>query len=98
MKHSTAVEMLSALANETRLQVFRLLVRQGPDGLSAGKISKRLKIPASTLSFHLNHLTKSELIESKRESRLIFYRAIYSNINSLTDYLMENCCKGDNEQ
>lgn len=96
MKHSKAVDMLGALSHDTRLSVFKLLVRQGPDGMSAGKISSRLKKAASTMSFHLAHLTKAELVTAKRDSRSIIYRANYDNIDSLIDYLTENCCKGDN--
>ena len=95
MKHSNAVEMLSALAHDTRLKVFKLLVRQGPEGLSAGKIAKKLDTPASTLSFHLSHLTKVDLVVAKRESRSIIYSANYDNIESLIGFLTENCCKGD---
>ena len=95
MKHLIAVDMLSALAHDTRLRVFKLLVRQGPKGLSAGKIAKKLNTPASTLSFHLAHLTKVELVSGNRQSRSIIYTVNFDHIESLLAYLTENCCKGD---
>lgn len=87
--------MLSALAHDTRLRIFKLLVRQGQEGLPAGKISKRLNKAASTMSFHLAHLTKANLVTATRESRSIIYRANFENIDALLGYLTENCCKGD---
>lgn len=95
MKHLTAVDMLSALAHDTRLRVFKLLVRQGPEGLSAGKIAQKLDTPQSTLSFHLSHLTKVDLVKANRQSRSIIYSVEFNNIENLLGYLTENCCKGD---
>lgn len=95
MKHTKAVDMLAALAHDTRLSIFKLLVRQGLEGLPAGAISKRLKKANSTLSFHLAHLTKVNLVKATRKSRSIIYTANYENIDSLLSYLTENCCKGE---
>ncbi|HMP50483.1 MAG TPA: metalloregulator ArsR/SmtB family transcription factor [Candidatus Melainabacteria bacterium] len=95
MKHLKAVDMLSALAHDTRLTIFKMLVRQGPEGLAAGKISKRLKKASSTVSFHLAHLTQANLVKAERDGRSIIYRADYESINAVIGYLMDNCCKGD---
>ncbi|MCB9470587.1 MAG: metalloregulator ArsR/SmtB family transcription factor [Cyanobacteriota/Melainabacteria group bacterium] len=95
MKHSKAVDMLSALAHDTRLTIFKMLVRQGPEGLAAGKISKRLKKASSTVSFHLAHLAQANLVKAERDGRSIIYRADYESINAVIGYLMDNCCKGD---
>jgi len=95
MNTNEAVTKLSSLANEARLRVFRLLVQAGEAGLSAGNIGERLSIPASTLSFHLKELSHAGLISAKQESRFIYYSANYSNMNSLLDFLTENCCAGN---
>ena len=94
MKSKNAIEALSALAQETRLAIFRLLVRQGPDGLPAGAIGERLDIPAPTLSFHLAQLSRAGLVASRREGRSIFYAADYRGMNALLTYLTEDCCQG----
>ena len=88
---------LAALAQESRLDVFRLLIQSGPDGLAAGEIGARLGLPSPTLSFHLNHLKYAGLVTSRRDSRSIIYRADYKAMNDLISYLMENCCRGDAE-
>lgn len=94
MKGKDAVEALGALAQESRLDVFRLLVKQGPSGLPAGAISEKLGIPAPTLSFHLSQLSHAGLVKSKRESRSIIYSANYDGIQELISFLTENCCQG----
>jgi len=94
MKSKSAIEALSALAQETRLAIFRLLVRQGPDGLPAGTIGERLDIPAPTLSFHLAQLSRAGLVASRREGRSILYAADYRGMNALLTYLTEDCCQG----
>jgi len=94
MNTSTAVDSLSALAQETRLNIFRLLVQNAPRGLPAGEIARRLKLPGPTLSFHLNILAATELIEPQRNGRSISYSANFQNVNRLMNYLMENCCGG----
>ena len=94
MNTSSAVDSLSALAQETRLNIFRLLVQNAPNGLPAGEIARRLKLPGPTLSFHLNILAATELIEPQRNGRSISYSPNFENVNRLMNYLMENCCGG----
>ena len=89
-----AIEALSALAQETRLKVYRLLVETGPQGLAAGRIADELDLPPATLSFHLAHLARAGLAQSRQEGRFIFYSADYENMNALVGYLTENCCGG----
>ena len=97
MEIIAAVSALSALAQENRLEIFRLLVQTGPEGIAAGKIGEALDIPLSTLSFHLSQLKNSRLIACRRESRTLFYSANYSAMNELMAYLTENCCTGSPE-
>ena len=94
MNISSAVDSLSALAQETRLNIFRLLVQNAPTGLAAGEIARRLKLPGPTLSFHLNILAATELIEPTRNGRSISYAPNFQNVNRLMNYLMESCCGG----
>jgi len=94
MKKTNAVNSLAALAQETRLDIFRLLVRHAPAGLPAGTIARRLRLPGPTLSFHLNVLAAAELIAPHKNGRSISYSAILRNVNELTNFLMENCCGG----
>lgn len=94
MKNDDAVEALMALANQHRLSVFRLLVQVGPPGRSAGAIAETLKLPASSLSFHLAHLTRAGLITQRRASRSLIYTADFDAMNGLVDFLTENCCGG----
>jgi DNA-binding transcriptional ArsR family regulator len=89
-----AVLALAALAQETRLEIFRLLVQAGPQGLPAGEIAARLNIPANTLSFHLSQLKQAGLAGCRRESRSLIYAAQYGKMNALLAYLTENCCQG----
>lgn len=95
MKKSTAIAALGALAQETRLDIFRLLVQKGPAGMPAGDIGERLGLPSPTLSFHLNQLRHAGLIGSRRESRSIIYSANYEAMSGLLAYLTENCCAGN---
>lgn len=95
MKNKEAVRALSALAQESRLEVFRLLVRTGPGGLAAGELSERLGLPPATMSFHLKELTNAGLITSKRESRSIIYSADFARMQKLINFLLENCCADD---
>jgi ArsR family transcriptional regulator len=92
-----AVSALSALAQDSRLEIFRFLVQAGKNGVPAGKIGERLDLPASTLSFHLNQLKQAGLILCRRESRTLFYSANYDSMNELMAYLTENCCQGEAE-
>jgi len=94
MDTKAAVRSLAALAQDSRLEVFRLLVQAGPEGRPAGEIAERLGIPASTLSFHVKALSHAGLIESRQEGRFIFYSANFAAMNGLLAFLGENCCGG----
>ncbi len=94
MEINTASERLAALGHETRLAIFRLLVQAGDKGVNAGLIGEKLNIPAPTLTFHLNHLSRVGLIKGRQESRFIFYVADYGTMDELLAYLTENCCQG----
>lgn len=89
-----AVDALGALAHETRLSVFRMLVQAGPDGLIAGAIADQAAVPPSTMSHHLATLERAGLVRSERESRLIHYRADYVGMRRLLAFLMQDCCQG----
>lgn len=91
----TAIAALAALAQETRLDVFRLLVRTGAPGLPAGAIAERLSLPSATLSFHLSQLKHAGLVTARREGRSLIYAAEYAAMNGLLAFLTENCCQGD---
>jgi ArsR family transcriptional regulator len=95
METRQALSALAALANETRLAIFRLLVERGPEGLSAGVIAKRLGVPASSLSFHLAHLHRAGLVRQRRQSRSLIYAIDITAMNALMGYLTENCCGGN---
>ena len=92
MEIETAIDALSALAQNSRLGIFRLLITAGQDGLPAGEIGKKLSIPANSLSFHLTRLRYAGLVRGRRNGRQIFYAANFSNMQNLMDYLTENCC------
>lgn len=92
MELKNAVEALSALAQETRLNVYRLLVEAGPEGMAAGRIGEELALPAATLSFHLAHLSRAGLALSRQEGRFVIYSADFHTMNALVGYLTENCC------
>jgi ArsR family transcriptional regulator, arsenate/arsenite/antimonite-responsive transcriptional repressor len=94
MDSSTVVNALSALAQEHRLALFRLLVQAGERGMPAGAIADALGVPNSSLSFHLAHLKRAGLIRQQRQSRSLIYSADYAAMNALIGYLMENCCGG----
>ncbi len=94
MKLNSAIEALGALAQETRLMAFRLLVRAGPGGAPAGEIARALGVPAATLSFHLGHLARAGLISRRRDGRSIIYAADFDGFQGLIDYLSEDCCAG----
>jgi ArsR family transcriptional regulator len=95
MKKSSAIAALGALAQETRLDIFRLLVQKGPEGVPAGELGERLGQPSPTMSFHLNQLRFAGLVTSRRASRSIIYSANYKAMNDLLAYLTENCCGGN---
>jgi DNA-binding transcriptional ArsR family regulator len=92
MKPAEAITALSALAHEHRLTIFRLLVEQGPAGLPAGVIAERVGLQPSSLTFHVQHLTRAGLLVAKRASRQIFYAADFAAMNTLVSFLTENCC------
>jgi DNA-binding transcriptional ArsR family regulator len=94
MQAYNAVEALSALAQEHRLALFRLLVQAGEGGMAAGAIADALAIPNSSLSFHLAQLNRAGLILQERQHRSLIYRANYPAMNALIAYLLENCCEG----
>lgn len=89
-----AIAALAALAQESRLATYRLLVQAGPQGLAASKIAEALGIPASSLSFHLKELTHANLIAPRQEGRFIIYVAQFDTMNDLVGFLTENCCGG----
>ena len=95
METKSAITALAALAQESRLAVFRILVQAGPEGLAASKISEQLGIPPSSLSFHLKELSYAGLISSRQDGRFIIYATNFSAMNELMAFLTENCC-GDN--
>jgi len=95
MDNKSAVILLSSIAQEARLDIFRALVQAGSAGLSAGSIADKLNIPNSTLSFHLKELSYAGLVNSRQESRFIYYSANYQMMNNLLAYLTENCCVGE---
>ncbi|MGH8515926.1 MAG: ArsR/SmtB family transcription factor [Panacagrimonas sp.] len=92
MNSETAVGRLYALAQESRLAVFRLLVQRGPEGLPAGEIATRLKVPQATMSFHLKELSHAGLLKSRQEGRFIYYAPDFKAMQGLIAYLTENCC------
>lgn len=95
MKTKEVVTALAALAQESRLGVFRLLVQVGPAGMAASKIAEQLQIPSSSLSFHLKELSHADLIVSRQEGRFIIYSANIRQMNTLMGFLTENCCGGN---
>jgi ArsR family transcriptional regulator, arsenate/arsenite/antimonite-responsive transcriptional repressor len=95
MEIKTAVTLLGALAQDSRLSIFRALVQTGPTGLSVGEIGASLKIAPATLSFHLKEMTHAGLLEARQEGRFIFYSANYGRMNELLGFLTENCCAKD---
>jgi DNA-binding transcriptional ArsR family regulator len=88
------VDALAALAHDTRLKVFRLLVEAGPEGLAAGSIGETLELPPATLSFHLAHLARTGLVRSRQDGRFVIYSADFAAMNELVGFLTENCCGG----
>jgi ArsR family transcriptional regulator, arsenate/arsenite/antimonite-responsive transcriptional repressor len=94
MKSEIAVSRLAALAQETRLAIFRMLVQKGPGGVCAGDIQARLKLAPATLSFHLKELTAAGLLKPRPDGRFVYYAPDFGAMNALVDYLTENCCSG----
>jgi ArsR family transcriptional regulator len=94
MDRNDALFALAGLAQGSRLDVFRLLVEQGPEGLPAGEIAEKLELPNATLSFHLKELTHAKLVTARQAGRFIYYSANFGTMNGLVEYLTENCCRG----
>ncbi|BDT57314.1 transcriptional regulator [Massilia varians] len=95
MDTKSATVALAALAQETRLATFRLLVQAGPAGMAASRIAEALGVPASSLSFHLKELNHAGLITARQEGRFIIYAAQFDTMNGLLAFLVENCCGGN---
>ena len=94
METTQVLQSLSALAQESRLAIFRLLVESGPAGMAAGAIGEKLDLPPATLSFHLAGLTRAGLAKSRQEGRFVIYSADYAAMSALVGFLTENCCGG----
>ncbi|MES2934220.1 MAG: metalloregulator ArsR/SmtB family transcription factor [Pseudomonadota bacterium] len=95
METKSAISALAALAQESRLAVFRLLVQVGPDGMAASKIGEELGIPPSSLSFHLKELAHAALVIPRQDGRFIIYAANFETMNALMAFLTESCCGGN---
>jgi len=95
METNCAVEALQALAQETRLTAFRLLVEAGPEGIAAGEIARTLGVAPPTLSFHLSALVHAGLVTSRRDGRQVIYAAQFAAMDTLVGFLVENCCRGE---
>jgi ArsR family transcriptional regulator, arsenate/arsenite/antimonite-responsive transcriptional repressor len=94
MEIDSAVMALAALAQETRLSIFRLLVEAGPEGISAGRIGETLEVPAATLSFHLKELARAGLVSTRQERQFIYYAVDFERMAQLMTFLTQNCCRG----
>lgn len=94
METRQAISALGALAQESRLAVFRLLVRTGPEGLAASRIAEQVGIPPSSLSFHLKELAHAGLVTQRQEGRFVIYAANFEAMNALLAFLMDSCCSG----
>ena len=95
METHQAIEAFAALAQESRLKVFRLLVRQGPSGMAAGDIARALGVPANTLSSHLAILTRAALVASRKEGRSVIYAMNVAGTRALLSFLVEDCCRAE---
>lgn len=95
MQTKAVVTALAALAQESRLAVFRLLIQVGPEGMAASKIAEDLGVPPSSLSFHLKELLYADLVQSRQDGRFVIYSANIASMNSLLGFLTENCCGGN---
>jgi len=94
METKDALAALAALAQDSRLAIFRLLVQRGPEGLTVGKIGEAVGLPPATLSFHLKELTHAGLLTARQEGRFIVYSAQFQTMNALLGFLTDNCCGG----
>ena len=96
MEKLYAIAALAALAQDHRLDTYRLLVRAGPDGMPAGEVAAAIGLPPNTLTFHFDRLRQAALVTVRREGRSMIYAARYDTMNALLGYLTENCCGGAN--
>jgi DNA-binding transcriptional ArsR family regulator len=94
MEKQDALAALAAIAQETRLDVFRRLVQAGPDGLAAGALAEAMEIPGATLSFHLKELKGAGVVQCRREGRSLIYSPAFDAMNALLGFLTQNCCEG----
>ncbi|MDO8466194.1 MAG: metalloregulator ArsR/SmtB family transcription factor [Gallionella sp.] len=97
MKSAQVVKALAALAQPTRLAIYRLLVARGPEGVAAGQVAEKLKVSPATLSFHFKTLSHAGLLESRQDGRFVYYSANFAVMNGMVAYLTENCCGGNPE-
>lgn len=95
MQTKNVILALAALAQESRLNVFRLLVRIGPEGLAASKIAEELSLPPSSLSFHLKELTHADLLIPRQDGRFIIYAVNFDTMNEVMAFLTDSCCGGN---
>lgn len=95
MNSEQVVNALSALAQPTRLAIYRLLVTVGPEGMAAGQVAEQLKVAPANLSFHFKILSHAGLVESRQDGRFVYYAANFAVMNGMVDYLTENCCGGN---
>lgn len=95
MKPAQVVKALAALAQPTRLAIYRLLVARGPEGMAAGQVAEKLKVSPATLSFHFKTLSHAGLLDSRQDGRFVYYAANFAVMNGMVAYLTENCCGGD---
>ena len=98
MKKPDAVAALAALAQDSRLDVFRLLVQAGPEGLPAGQVAAKLKLAPNTLTFHFDRLRDAGLVTVRRDGRSMIYATRFETMNALVQFLTENCCQGRAEE
>lgn len=94
MEKSDVIQALSAIAHDTRLDIFRLLVEAGPKGLAVGEIGQALHVPPATLNHHLSHMKQAKLVVMERDGRRLVHRADFSRMGELISYLTHNCCQG----
>jgi ArsR family transcriptional regulator len=95
MEKETAVAAIAALAQDNRLDVFRLLVQAGPEGMPAGKVAEALDLAPNTLTFHFDRLRQADLVTVRRDGRSMIYAARFETMNALLGFLTKNCCQGD---
>src|SRR5215475_4096541 len=97
MRKADAIMALAALAQEHRLETYRLLVQAGPEGIAAGEVAEAIGLPPNTLTFHFDRLRQAGLVTVRREGRSMIYAARYDTMNALLGYLTENCCAGSSD-